>query len=436
MTWESQPIPGGWEFTNGTGRILVDYIYPAGRGLEAWVECRVGDGEIPIASGRRDLTTADAATPFLRVIPEADRDSWAEGLRQAFYTVISADREGAPTIDLMTIDSRPLTFLVDPLVEQGGNTRLIAPGGSGKSLFAMAIVLTVATGDHRFLGLAAAKTGPVLYLDWETDEWTHRRRISALCKPLGIPEPGRDLIHYRPERAPLSRGIQAVSRAVRTSGAVMLAVDSSKMAAGPSGQSSGEESTLSLFMALRELGLPAVVVDHKSKEDIKAGRRGGYGNVFNENLARLQWEFTHYNSTTREFVLELTKENNVGARPALGFKLVTESDDEGLTSAQFKQVSAEAVRLADDQGVGDRIDSLFTTSTEPMPVRRIAELTGVSQAAVRAYFNRAGGRYYNVNEGKAGAAGRWRPKEEFLPGAYDDGIQDPLEPPPDDVQVF
>lgn len=411
--------------------IILDGVYPIGRGLEAWVELRIDGQDLPLAAGRQDLTVPAATSPFLRQLGDAPtKITWADGLRTVFYEAVQADKQSATTTDLADVEPRGLQFVVDPIIEAGGHTRLIAPGGSGKSLFALAVALTVVTGSHKFLGLRPGVVGPVLYLDWETDEWTHAQRISALCAPHGL-ELERGQIWYRNQRAPLARSIQADARAARTAGAVMLVVDSAKMAAGPSGQSSGEEATLGLYTALRELALPALIIDHKAKEDIAKGRRGGYGSVYMENLARMQWEFMHHNPTTRRFVLELTKENNVGARPAIGFQLNTTRDDSGtLSAASFTQVNPDVIRTQDDEGVGDRIDSLFITSTEPMPVSRIAELTGIPESGVRAYLNRSKGRYFNVNEGRKGITGLWRPKEEYLSGPTDDGIQDSLEDAP------
>lgn len=428
MAWSIEPIPGGWQMRDEAigATVSLDGVYPIGRGLEAWVELRVDGQEIPVAAGRQDLTTPGASIPFLRQIPDSSDVAWGPALRELFYAAILADREAAATLDLTTLEPRPLTFILEPLLESGGNTRLIAPGGSGKSLFALAIVLSVTTGSHKFLGLQPDVQGPILYLDWETDGFTHARRLRALCGPVGVPVPGRDLIWYRGEKVPLARSIQAVTRASKKAGAVMLVVDSAKMAAGPSGQSSGEESTLSMFTALREIGLPALILDHKSKEDIHKSRRGGYGSIYMENLARLQWEFTHHNAATKKFVLELTKENNTGAQPSLGFQLVTDSDRTGITAAEFKSINPDTIRTATDETVGDRVDSLFTTSTEPISVGRIAELTGHSQNSVKAYLNRSPV-YFNINEGRKGRPGLWRPKEEYLSGPSDDGIQDRMD---------
>ena len=148
--------------------ILVEFIHPTARGLDAWVELRLPGDPVPIVEGTRDLMRPDAIDPFLKGARTLKAPGqWLDGLRVAFHTVIEQHRDGADTIDLAAVDPAPLQFLVDPLLENGGSTRLIAAGGSGKSLFAMAVCLTIATG-RRFLGLDTTVTGPTLFLDWET----------------------------------------------------------------------------------------------------------------------------------------------------------------------------------------------------------------------------------------------------------------------------
>jgi hypothetical protein len=436
MTWEAVPIPGGWEYrhSDSTARIILDYVFPTQRGLEAWVELRMDDG-IPVAQGQQNLMAVRSTQPFLADVDDADTVPWRAGLRQAFYETINAWREGAPTVDLATIESSGLEWILDPLVEAGGNTRIIAPGGSGKSLFAMALALAVSTGSSEFLGLKPRVTGPVLYLDWETNAATHAQRIKALCAPAGVPF-SRDLVYYRFEDAPLARSVQAVSRAVRETGAIMLVVDSAMMAAGTSGQSSGEDTTGNLFTALRQIAKPAAVVDHKSSEAIRTQRLGGYGSVYKENLARLQYEFTSYSRTPdrRRFILTLTKENNVGDVAPIGFELVTKGGkDTGITSAVFNQVDAESVRaVSEDADLANRIFTLLSSSDTPMPVRKMSEMLGVKDATVRARLTRDQ-RFVNV---AIAGAGRWRLADGLLSEPRDDGFQGELEPPDDEPEML
>lgn len=441
-SWETSPIPGGWEFKHTSGaRILIDYIYPTSRGLEAWVELRVDDDEIPVAQGQRNLMVAQAIRPFVSDAEHyqegtARKVPWEEGLRQAFYETIEAWREGSATVDLTTVEPKGLEFLVDPIIESGGATRLIAAGGFGKSLFASALALTVVTGSPRFLGLDAQKEGPVLYLDWETNQDTHAQRIHALCSAAKVPVPPKGMLMYRNESVPLYRSVQAVRRAVDRTGAVMLVIDSAKMAAGPSGQSSGEEATLSLHAALREIGPPAAIIDHKAKEAIEKKRRGGYGNVFNDNLARMVWEFTNTTEPKRglkQFVLELTKENNVGQLPPLAFQLSTSGGKQGIVSAKFTQVDPQAVYAgSDSQSWPDRVFALLVPSPEPLTADRILEMLGpdAKRSTIAGILSRDG-RFTNV-ENRKGYPGLYRLTDELLSQPRDDGFQEEIPPHEED----
>ncbi|HEX7098927.1 MAG TPA: AAA family ATPase [Acidimicrobiia bacterium] len=430
MTWTPSPTPGGWQYRNDDAgaTILVEQVTPIGRGVEAWVELRVDGVDVPVAQGIRNLMVPRAAQPFIDDAKAQNRkEPWGEGLRFAFHHSLQAWREDTVTVDLAAVEPEPFKWLVEPLIETGGHTRLIAAGGSGKSLFAEAVALTVTTGSPKFLGLGAEVTGPVMYLDWEANVSEHARRLRALCAGTGVSLPDRDLIFYRNESAPLAKVVRRVRDEVRRVGAVMVIVDSRQMAAGPSGQSSGEDTTIGLMGALREVGRPALLIDHKAKEDIQKGRRGGYGSVFNQNLARMEWEMTRLmemGGGTRRFVLSLEKANNVGRLMPVAWELTTDGK-QGLEYARFRLVSAEDVEIGSEEDLAGRVLSLFSTSTEPMPVARIAEMVGAKEASIRSMLNRDA-RFVNVNEGRKGKPGLWRPADDLLVAGRDDGVQEDL----------
>jgi hypothetical protein len=299
---------------------------------------------------------------------------------------------------------------------------------------AMAIALTVATGNRKFLGLDAAVTGPVLYLDWETNAGTHAQRIRALCEPLEIPLPGHDQIMYQYHAAPLARAAQSVRRTCEKFEVEMIVVDSSKMAAGPSGQSSGEDSTLGLYTALREIARPALVIDHKTKEDVAKGKKGGYGSIYLQNLARMEWEMTRYSRLSknkRTFVLSLEKENNVGDLPPIGFELWTDGGKTGISDARFSRVSADTVADPSQGNTLERIATLMMGSNEPLEIKKISDMLGdTAESSVRACLNSNKNVFENVGRGRKGL---WKLMDDY---GTDDGFQPPLEvePPglPDD----
>lgn len=438
MSWRQEPTPGGWryEYEADSGveaEIVLDFIHPTQRGLEAWVELRVPGAEIPISEGMRNLMQPAAIEPFLKDAKSQQPKRaalWEAGLRQAFHETIVAHRDGGATVDLTMIEPRASQFLVEPLVDAGGITRLIAAGGSGKSLFSCALCLTIAT-ERRLLGLTPTLTGPVMIIDYETNAETHAVRMRALCEAQGMKLPEKDLILYRYESMPLFRIAQNVRRHCDRHGVVFVVVDSAKMAAGASGGfGAAEDSALNLFLALREIGRPGLLIDHKTKEDVEKRRRGGYGSVFYENLARMQWEMMKLSppGPKRTFTLELTKTNNTGALPALGFQLETVSSESGaLQSARFVSVDPQAVVDPEADDMPDRIAALLGGASEPLTVQKIAELlygkeeADGRKASIRARLNQDP-RFENVSQSKVGA---WRITgdvgDEGEPMSFDEG---------------
>ena len=433
MPWEGKPTPGGWQYENGDGRIVLDFVRPTSRGLEVWVELWSGDDEIPVVQGQQNIMSPRAAQPFIEGA-KAKKGDWAEGLRIAFHQLLLEHRDPSETVDLTTITPTGLEWVVEPLIERGGNTRLIAAGGSGKSIMTLACLLTIATGNRKFLGLDAAITGPVLYLDWEANAGTHAQRLHALCDPIGAALPDRDQLIYQYHAAPLARSAQSVRRTCEKFGVVAMAVDSKVMAAGPSGQSSGEDAAVGLFTALREIGRPSVIVDHKTKEDIAKGKKGGYGSVYNQNLARLEWEMGKYSRVSknkRTFVLSLEKENNVGDLPPIGFEMWTDGGKTGITDARFSRVNPDSILDPGDSNMVERIATLMMGSNEPLEIKKMVEMLGdVVESSVRACLNNNKGTFENVGKGRRGL---WKLMDDY---GTDDGFQPPLEvePPglPDD----
>jgi hypothetical protein len=368
----------------------------------------------------QNLMRVNPAAPFLAMLADhgaiSSREQaqfWAKGMQEAFYETIIGHRDGGATVDLTRIEPKGTQFLVEPLIDGGGITRLIAAGDSGKSLFSLALGLTIAT-KRRLLGLTPSQTGPVMIIDYETNAETHALRMRALCAAADMPLPASDLILYRYESMPLFRVAQNVRRHADRLGVVFIIVDSAKMAAGPSGGFGGaEDSALNLFLALREIGRPGLLIDHKTKEDVEKRRRGGYGSIFYDNLARMQWEMMKLSpkGPKRTFTLELTKANNVAGMRPLGFQLETTSSDGGaLETARFVQIDPDAVvdPAADD--MTDRIAALLGGSAEPLSVQRIGQLLygpeegEARKASIRARLNQDP-RFENVSEGHTGA---WR----------------------------
>lgn len=345
MGVKQEPYGTGWLFRVGHGSrvgIVVDEPRRQSYGIRAWVELHLLDedaegravtGVTPIHFGSYDLTGARTVKSLLDgwqvagtkiPLPEPD-------VATAVYRVIEAFREGPGRPEVLSPEARDESqppFLIEPLWGGVGSTRLIAVGGSGKSFLAMGMALQVAVNTNHVLhGRMPTAHGPVVYLDWEADRQTHADRLSMIAKGAGIPAKqwsGGVLYLDMRRHGALYRSAAAVARQVQTVGAVAVVVDSVMMARGSSGEGPAEESSVRMFEAIDQIGVPALLIDHKSKAQAQSkNRRGGYGSVVMDNAARNVWDMTRSFPTSSGLRMELehTKANNTRRYPVESFEL-------------------------------------------------------------------------------------------------------------------
>src|SRR5438128_1542262 len=92
-------------------------------------------------------------------------------LEQVAAKSVDRYREGEPTVDLREVDAdRRPPFILKPFVERSGASLIFADGGSAKSMLAMAIAVSVASGVA-VVGEPTGEAQAVLYLDWESDQY-------------------------------------------------------------------------------------------------------------------------------------------------------------------------------------------------------------------------------------------------------------------------
>lgn len=406
-------------------RVVFDYLNPTTKGLEAWCEIR-WQGNVPdprpLTFGRYDLMGATTVSRLAQQAaldcPRLGQDTPAE-LRSmigfAVYDMIETHNQGKETVVLADVEPAHSQWLLRPLMEGGTNTRIIARGGSTKSFLALAIAATITTGRSRLLGLKPSVVGPVLYLDWEADNGTQAARLRAMCKGAGLDLP--DSLIYEHHDAPLAKAVHGIARSVAEYEPVALVVDSNAMARGGGGQGSAEDTTQAMFAALRHLGRPALIVDHKSDEKIRKGQKGGYGSIFNQNLARLEWEYAriHTMGDVTSFVLSLEKANNIRTGLELAYEFtfenVGEGDERHLDSVQIRQVAPSSVSgiAAWDQAekLRDKIFAYLSSEGDVCSVAEISVGLSVSEGTVRKELHRHSD---FVNVALTGT-GKWTTKE-------------------------
>ena len=398
------------EYLYDGARIIFDQVTNGSRGIGAWIEIRWQGNTPPPALmhyGTYNLTGARTVTSLASSIPDAFRTidiPWLELFTTIVYDMVRRELEGAEPIRLADVEplDRP-TWILPYLVPGSAATSLIAVGGSMKSLLALAIACTVASGSTHFLGMKPKVTGPVLYLDLEDDEHEHARRMRAMCGTEKAPE---ELLYFR-QAAPLARVADSLAKRADELDAALLIVDSVMLARG--GEANYAEPTLAFYSALRQIGRPAVLVDHKSREAARKGWKGAYGSVVNDNTRRLTWEITGPQPTLDGQVIRLDqgKTNNFGKLPPLGFRIVIESDeDRVMTSCRIRQTAPHTITSFNPEAsLVDLIADYLAEEHEPQPVRQIAETLEATEGTVRKILSRYTDRFVNVAEtGK----GMWR----------------------------
>lgn len=211
---------------------------------------------------------------------------WYAALEQVCALTITRWRQGEPSVDLLDVRERPgVPFLLPPFIVEGAATLLFAEGGAGKSMFALACGLAVATGNPDILGTRPSRVGPVLYLDWEWDAESHAERLRALCRGYNI-ELEHGSVFYRRETTSLAEGSEAIREHIAATGAIFVIIDSLGMARG--GEPESADLTIKTFGAIRTWGVPALVLDHVVKAQ-GANAKYSFGSVYTTNAARMTW---------------------------------------------------------------------------------------------------------------------------------------------------
>jgi hypothetical protein len=86
-------------------------------------------------------------------------------------------------------EPKPREFLVEDLLPKDYPATIYGTGGVAKSMLALLMGISYASGLDRWLGLRVNGEGTVLYLDFELDAHEQLRRVRDLCSGLGVNVP-------------------------------------------------------------------------------------------------------------------------------------------------------------------------------------------------------------------------------------------------------
>ena len=269
-------------------------------------------------------------------IPDVD---WYGLLLKASDLALTRWREGNPLIKLLDTPPREGSkWFLRPYVETGLPTVFFTYGGSGKSLLAAGMAVSIITGRD-IVGAEPLDCGPVIYLDWEADEYSHSERVRAICAGAGIdPEDVKPHLHYRREYASLASSAAPLRKRVVETGAKAIIIDSVSAARGS--ETKDEAATVEMFSCLRSMNITPILLDHLPK-DPKADKTSPIGTVLTTNRARNLWRVdkAQYEDGGDDLDLCLvhTKTNNGRYQPKRGLAISFENgDDDQLLVVRFR----------------------------------------------------------------------------------------------------
>ncbi len=279
-------------------------------------------GESLLHTTRANLLSTPTMTSLAKRLEKNSTDiPWTDVLTYIAGKTLEIARRGEPVEEIWPAeeDTLEVEYLLKPLLYLNHPAVIFGDYGSLKSLFSLAIAYVVQLPYHdNDLGLITAKQSiRCLYLDYEDDPSSFRKRWSALERGFGK---GAMPILYRRMTAPLADSVEQVRRIIDNKGIQLLIADSLGLAAG--GNLNEPEPAIKYHTALRQLGVTSLTLAHTSKDQLSK-KRTIFGSVFFTNLARAVWECKAEQETgADEAVISLkhTKANLSRLHPPLGYR--------------------------------------------------------------------------------------------------------------------
>ena len=221
-----------------------------------------------------------------------DSESWQPLVHELASRLEFIGRDNVRPVHWSQFPRTATDDLVQNLVCDRSVTILFGTGATLKSMVALSIAATVASGRSSYLGLDVNDNGPVLWIDYE-DPGVVPPRLEAICRGLGIDASRLPLYVVDPR----GQAITDLADHLRTTASEitprLVVVDSAMHACrGPAEDAGAATETL---RACQSLGAPVLLISHTNRADNiytadwgEPGKRPDhpYGNVVWRNLAR------------------------------------------------------------------------------------------------------------------------------------------------------
>ncbi len=283
------------------------------------------------------------------------------------------------------------SHLLYPVWPATGGTLIVGGTNTFKSLLAMGAAVQTSTAAEVLGGNTRRPTEPLtpFYLDWEGDEPAFSERLFATLQGAGLPlEP---CVAYRQMTQSLADAADTIRDEINRQKYPGVIIDSLSAAAG--GSLVDDELANQFWNAVAYLGVPCLVLAHKSQEAIRRGHQRAFGSVMHENRSRMMWD-VHREPDSNLVRWEVISDNNTGRKgDTLAWRIDIKNEGEHqnrrLDTIQFTAVNPQDVRQAPNEGdtLPDRI-AYQLTENGPMTSGEIATALGLQDNSIRNQLSR------------------------------------------------
>ena len=362
-----------------------------------------------LSTSKLNLLAPRSITELAHRLNEVWQTDWSRIIQSACTKVIEDILAPPIPEQLQVIDNLSPKFLIDQFIIEQSPTLWFAPGGSGKSLLALALGICAENGYDLFGECEEAHT---LYLDWETDKFETDRRASLLVSGISnIYEVRKEEIKlpsYMRMYLPL---VDSVDNLLETSymyGVKFIIIDS--VAPALASDLSSPAEVTRFFSSIRKLnaeGVTTLLVTHVSKEAKRSGGGSPFGSIFFENFPRLTWELkSEYDEQNIAFNFGIfCRKSNVGRLNSKGVSLKF-----GVNQIEITNIEPEDI---DDskQSLSEMIlDLLGNSPDKELTPKEIAGALGAPAQSVWNTLAKLSKKGLIKNVGR----GKWRLEEQSV----------------------
>uniref|UniRef100_A0A6M3L034 Putative ATPase domain containing protein n=1 Tax=viral metagenome TaxID=1070528 RepID=A0A6M3L034_9ZZZZ len=385
--------------------VVADRITEDGK-AELYFYHNNGTGKRLLHMGNANLLSSTMQREFTKALSTRGMDvDWQTVLTYIARNTMERLRQGEPVNIIAGQPNQPsIIYTVKPILEMNLPTTIYGPGASAKSYLADLIAVMVQFGYSLDMNhfIWTSQQGNVLYLDWESNQRDHERRVWAIKQGLGLKDEDTECtLFYRRCTQPLVTDLPTIQQLVFDNDIVLIVVDS-QMAASGYGLDHAQIAS-QFYNGLNSLKCTSLTIDHMSKEEWKGqgDSVAPYGSVVKYNRCRSLYEVQkrQYSGESYVDIAMVHRKHNEGMlRDSIGMRIFFYSDENNpdqLAKVEFEWTDPEDVIKRKDQEAGTRspdikelIEEYLEEQPEAKAIKAIAEAIKHPEASIRTILNR------------------------------------------------